>query len=33
MQPQVAEGNLSVFVGRHGAMKPAEKIRCSMWAR
>ena len=27
------EGNLSVFVGRHGAMNPAAKVRCSMWAK
>jgi hypothetical protein len=27
------EGNLSVFVGRHGAMKPAGRVRCNMWAK
>jgi hypothetical protein len=27
------EGNLSIFVGRHGAMNPAGKVRCSMRAR
>jgi hypothetical protein len=27
------EGNLSVFVGRHGAMKLAGKVRCSIWAK
>src|SRR5262249_8806664 len=25
------EGRLSVFVGRHGAMNPAGKVRCNMW--
>ena len=34
MQPQVSpEGNLSVFAGRHGAMKPAGRVRCSIWAK
>jgi hypothetical protein len=34
MQPQVAGGNLSVFVGRHGAMKPADRrySGCLGWA-
>jgi hypothetical protein len=27
------EGSLSVLVGRHGAMKPAGKVRCGMWAK
>ena len=27
------EGNLSVFVGRHGTMKLEGKVRCSMWAK
>jgi hypothetical protein len=26
-------GSLSIFVGRHGAMKPAGKVRCGMWAK
>jgi hypothetical protein len=30
MQPQVPGGNLSVFVGRHGAMNPAGRVRCNM---
>jgi hypothetical protein len=33
VQPHLAEGNLSVFVGRHGAMNPAGRVRCNTWAR
>jgi hypothetical protein len=25
------EGSLSVLVGRHGAMNPAERARCKLW--
>src|SRR5207244_2833420 len=27
------EGNLSVFVGRHGAINPAGRVRCNMRAQ
>jgi hypothetical protein len=30
MQPWLPEGNLSVFVGRHGAMNPAGRVGCNM---
>ena len=30
VQP-LAAGSLSVFVGRHGATNPADKVRCNMW--
>ena len=27
------KGSVSALVGRHGAMNPAGKVRCSMWAK
>jgi hypothetical protein len=34
VQPPVAGGqNLSVFVGRHGTMNPAGRVRCNMWTK
>jgi hypothetical protein len=33
VQPLVAGGQLVGPVGRHGAMNPAGKVRCRMWAK
>jgi hypothetical protein len=30
MQPLGPEGNLSVLVGRHGAMNPVGRVRCNI---
>ena|SRR5215467_7014910 len=33
MQPLAAGGQLIGFVGRHGAMNPAGRVRCNMWTK
>ena len=33
MRQSLPEGSLSVLVGRHGAMKPAGRVRCNMWTK
>ena len=33
MRQSLPEGSLSVLVGRHGAIKPAGRVRCNMWTK
>jgi hypothetical protein len=33
VQPLAAGWQFIVFVGRHGAMNPAGRVRCNMWTK